>query len=381
VSPELPPPAPALLAEPDVAPTLDPLYDQYLGWKEEFENRYDVEYSLQLSLLPQWGVPGGGATIDFVWTPSIVWKPFADTALGSGTFTFYAQQNQYWNGVDTPRMQGRLGLLTPPSDWGVDATDYAQLTYTHTLPGAWHWLSLTVGQYPFSLYDANQYAGDGQRNFVNYALAQNASQAYGSAGFGGYLEAAVPDRELVLAGGLQDAMNLTGSAITAQGLAAGKNAYFLAARWTPKFLSGGAYSLLWYTEPDLPVDELPAAHGLSFSATQNLTEGWGLFARANTATGLTSPIANSVAWGVVRDNPFGRDPLDQIGLGAARAQTNPSAVSIPVRNAEWLAEAYYGYTVFKGLQLTPDLQLYFKPALAQSSGPAAVFTVRATATF
>jgi hypothetical protein len=180
---------------------------------------------------------------------------------------------------------------------GLDTTDYAQLTYTHTLPGAWQWLSLTIGQYPFSLYDGNQYAGDGQANFVNYALAQNATQTYGSGGLGAYLEAAAPARNLVFAGGFQDATNPSGSTITAHGIGNGKFAYFLAARWTPEFLADGSYGLLWYAEPALPEDELPASHGLSFNAVQNLNAQWGLFVRANAASGVGTTIGNSVAGG------------------------------------------------------------------------------------
>jgi len=381
-SPEIPLPVSDMLAQPDILPGLDPLYDLYLEWKERLQNRYNLEYSVQLSLLPQWGVPKGGPpAIDFIWTPSLVWKPFAETAFGSGTVTFYAQQNQNWSGANIPKMQSRLGLLIPPSDWFDNATDYAQLTYTHTFPGDWRWLSATVGQYPFSLYDGNQYAGDAQVNFVNYALAQNATQTYPSAGVGAYLEAAAAAHDLVFAGGFQDATDLAGSTITAHGFARGTFAYFLAARWTPKILAGGSYGLIWYTQPALPQDELPSSRGLSFSAVQNLNAKWGLFLRANTATGLATPIANSLSWGVVRNDPLHHDPLDQFGLGVARSQTNPGAVGVPARNAEWLAEAYYSYTVFKALRIAPDIQLYFAPALAPASGPAAVFTLRATANF
>jgi Carbohydrate-selective porin, OprB family len=371
-----------MLTVPDVAPSLDPLYDRYLAAKEQLQNQYNLEYYLQLSLLPQWSATGtGGVPLDFVWTPTLIWRPFADTAFGSGTVTFSAQQNQYWSGVNTTRMQSRLGLLTPPSDWFADTIDYAQLTYTQALPNDWRGLSLTVGQYPFSLYDVNPYAGDAQTGFVNYALAQNATQSYGSAGFGAFLEAAAPARDLVLAAGFQDATNLTGSTITAQGLASGKLAYFLAARFSPSFLAGGSYGLLWYAEPTLPEDELPSARGLSFSAAQNITKNWGLFLRVNAATGLSSEIANSVAWGIVRNDPFRRDPLDRLGFGIARNRTNIAAVAAPALHAEWLAEAYYDYTVFKGLQLAPDIQLYFAPALAPSAGPTAILTLRATATF
>jgi hypothetical protein len=381
-SPETPPPASQTLAEPNVSSALDPYYDQYLAAKEWLQNQYDIEYSLQLSVLPQSAAPkGSAALVDFIWSPTIVWKPFSDTMIGSGSFAFSAQQNQFWTKANTASFQTRAGLLTPPSDWSVDTIDYAQLTYTHTLPGDWRWLSATIGQYSFGAYDANQYAGNAQANFINYALAQNATQTYVSGDLGAYLQAAVPERDLVFAGGFQGATNLTGSTITTRGIASGKDAYFLGARWTPNFLAGGSYGLLGYAQPALPDQELTASRGLSFNAVQNIDPKWGLFLRVNTASGRNNPIETSVAWGVVRNDPFVHDPLDQVGLGVACNKTNPAAVAQPARDAEWIAEIYYNYTVFKGLQLAPDIQLYANPALTPTSGPEAVFTLRATATF
>src|SRR5437879_6560276 len=72
------------------------------------------------------------------------------------------------------------------------------------------------------------------------------------------------------------------------------------------------------------------------------------------------------------------DKLDQIGLGIFWDKNNLKAVRQPARNAEWGAELYYNYTIFTGLQLTPDMRLYFDPALKPGAGPAAVFTLRAT---
>ena len=62
-------------------------------------------------------------------------------------------------------------------------------------------------------------------------------------------------------------------------------------------------------------------------------------------------------------------------------KTNLKAVAQPSRNAEWGAEVYYNYALFKALWLTPDIQLYFNPALKPGAGPAAVFTVRTSAFF
>ena len=382
MSPEFPPPPAQILAEPDVSAGLDPIYDQYLAWKEQLQNQYGLEYSLLVSVLPQWGMPKGGAAgIDFIWSPGIVWKPFTDTAAGSSSFTFWMQQNQFWSGHDTNSFQRRAGLLTPPADWGANTTNFAQLTYTYTLPGEWSWLSATLGQYSFNLYDLNQYAGNGQTNFMNYALAQNATQTYVSADLGAYLQAVAPVRDLTFAGGFQGATNLTGSTITTRGLAEGKKAWFLAAQWAPKLLAGGSYGLLWYAQPALPEEELSSSSGVSFNAVQNINPEWGVFLRANAATGTISPIASSIAGGVIRNDPFTHDPLDQIGLGVARNRTNTAALDQPARHAEWVADAYYNYTVFKGLQLSPDIQLYANPALAPGAGPEAVFTLRVTATF
>ncbi|MGH9805704.1 MAG: carbohydrate porin [Terriglobia bacterium] len=379
---EPPPSAEQLLVEPDVGLRLDPLYDRYLAWKEELQNSYGLEYYVQASLLPQWGTPHSGpALFDFIWTPTLIWKPFADTPIGSGSFTFSAQQNQFWTKANTSSQQARAGLLTPPSDWFTDTIDYAQLTYTHTLPGAWRWLSATVGQYSFGTWDANQYAGNAQTNFVNYALAQNGTQNYVSGDLGAYAEATAPARDLLFAGGVQGATNFAGSTITTRSLAQGKLAYFLAARWSPALLAGGSYGLLWDTQPAIPASGLSSSRGLSFNAVQNLNAQWGLFLRANTATGNSTSIAASVAWGAVRNDPFHHDPLDQAGLGIAWSRTNHAAVEAPARNAEWIAEAYYNYTIFKGLQIAPDLQFYFDRALGTAAGPEAILTLRATASF
>jgi hypothetical protein len=50
------------------------------------------------------------------------------------------------------------------------------------------------------------------------------------------------------------------------------------------------------------------------------------------------------------------------GLGVFWDKTNLKAVAQPARNAEWGAELYYNYALFKALWVTPDIQLYFDPA-------------------
>ena len=154
----------------------------------------------------------------------------------------------------------------------------------------------------------------------------------------------------------------------------------MAGEWAPNFLGGGAYDLLGYSQPSVP-QQPSNSQGVSFSAVQNIDSKWGLFLRANGASGTAIPIETSVAWGGIYNNPLERNKLDQVGLGIFWDKTNQKAVGQPARNAEWGTELYYNYALFKGLWLTPDIQLFFDPALHPGAGPAAVFTLRATALF
>src|SRR5271166_4664084 len=332
---------------------------------------------MPVSVFGQWGTPNSGpGVVQLVYSPSITWTPFTNTAIGSGAFTFAFQGNQFWTKANTNSQQASMGLLAAPNDWGSNGYQYAQLTYTHTLPG--NWLAVSVGQYSFGQYDGNQYAGNAQTNFVNFALAQNATQTYANAGTGAYAQI-TPNSVLQFAGGLQNATNVSGEGLTTNGFGDGKIAYFLTAQWSPTYLAGGTYSVLWYDQPAVP-QQPSASQGVSFSAVQNLNATYGLFLRANNASGNAIQIATSVAFGGIVNNPFGRNRLDQAGIGVAWDQTNQAAVG-PARGAEWVSELYYNYTVFKALQLTPDLQVYFNPALAPNTSVAAVFSLRATINF
>jgi carbohydrate-selective porin OprB len=104
-----------------------------------------------------------------------------------------------------------------------------------------------------------------------------------------------------------------------------------------------------------------------------------LFFRANTAWGSSWYIQTSVAGGAVLNNPLGRNPLDQIGLGVAWNQTNLNLYSgVYARPSETMLELYWATTIGARLQVTPDVQLYFQPALTPHAGMAAVFTIRAS---
>ncbi len=357
---------------------MNSLYDQYLAFKNQVQNDYHIEFSVPVSVYGQWGAPKGGpGDALVVYSPSVTWTPFTNSEIGTGAVSFSFQSDQFWTRANTISRQASMGLITQPNDWGVSTYQYAQLTYTHTFPG--NWLEVAVGQYSFAQYDANQYAGDAQTNFVNYALAQNATQTYANAGLGASVQI-TPNSHLQFAGGAQGATDITGQALTLNGVHDGQVAAFLTAQWTPALLAGGTYSILYYHQPAVPL--LPgASQGVSFSAAQNLTAKYGMFLRVNNASGDDIPIETSVAFGGIVNDPFGRQRLDQAGLGLAWDKTNKAVVGSPSRGAEFVAEVYYHYRIFKGWHVTPDVQVYYNPVLAPTTNVAGVFTLRTTFDF
>ena len=108
VPPEIPAAPEQILAEPNVSTGLDPYYDQYLAWKEQLENQYDIEYSAAAFLIAAMGL--------------------TERRLGRRRFRLVAkhyleavrrhrhrlrricvlvQQNQFWTGTNTPAFQTR----------------------------------------------------------------------------------------------------------------------------------------------------------------------------------------------------------------------------------------------------------------------------------
>jgi hypothetical protein len=118
VSPLLPTanPGPSGDLFPATAQTLDQAYDQYTAFKNTMQTTTNVQIAMPVSIFWQAGTPNGGpSTAELVYSPVASWTPFKDTAIGSGTFTFAFQGNQFWTGANTDAQQSGMGLLVPPT--------------------------------------------------------------------------------------------------------------------------------------------------------------------------------------------------------------------------------------------------------------------------
>ncbi|WP_422010558.1 carbohydrate porin [Reyranella sp.] len=354
---------------------------RYAKAKQQIQDTTGIVYSMTSSVLSQWGTPGSDyGAVQAQFSPAVNWEVFDTARFGTGSFQFAYLATQYWSGQTGTSLQNRLNLNSPVNDYADNQLTFAQVSYTHDFPG--NVVSLTVGQYPFSNFDSNAYSNNEQINFIGYSLAQNGSQNYSQGSLGAYVQLSLSD-ELTFAAGFQDANNVAASNyIQFNTVAQGQYSWFLYGAWSPTFgkRGQGSYSLLYYNLPSVQMQP-QASTGLSFSASQPLGEQWGVFLRANTAWNSSQYIQSSIAGGAVYNNPLGRAPLDQIGLGIAWNRVNQSLYADTYVNpSETMVELYWSWSI-RHLLITPDVQLYFQPALTPTQQMAAVFSLRLTVLF
>ena len=355
-------------------------YQDFLRFKHWLA-QYGITAQLAPTIMNQWGTPHGGKpALQGIVSPSINWNAFDSDEIGQGSVQFSYTYNRYGNQQNGASLSTRLRTVTFPNDTPTNDYTFNQLTYTHVFPG--RLLQISVGQYPFSNFDNNQYAANQQTNFVNYALSQNGSQAYVPDSLGAYVQIN-PTQTISVAGGFQDANNITGNRIQFSTAGDGQYAWFGYVQWKPVIqgLGSAQYSLLYYQQPKLTA-QMESSQGWSLNLVQNVNAKWGVFLRANTATGNIAPIASSVAAGFIVNNPMGGLRGDQWGLGLAWNKTNKAFFPLQtVRDGELVAETYFNAVVSKVLQLGPSVQIILNPALHPQNSVAAVFTLRATGLF
>jgi hypothetical protein len=357
--------------------------DNYTRFVKKLDTEYHLKVLLSPTIMTQWGTPDGGpAATQVVVAPIVHWEAFK-SSIGEGTFDFSYTPNRYYPaGQSAASLTDRLNLLNPINDTPVSNRTFNQLTYSHEFPGDIPLIS--VGQFTLSNFDSNSYAGNQQTGFINYALAQNASQTYPVASLGAFAQVALIPNTLEAVVGYQDANNVSGNNIQTATAAAGAYTTFAYVQWTPKFpgLGVAQYSLLYYHQPSVLLQPA-ASDGWSFNATQDLNDKWALFIRANATTGPLSPIKNSVGAGFVYKDVLGRGhDNDQIGVAISRNAANMDFfVGSSVRASEWVVEAYWNMLIWRHFIVGPDVQVYINPALNPGQATAQVYTLRLTGLF
>lgn len=334
----------------------------------------NLDIGANISLLAQRVTPGGKQTsFQTVYNPYLSWQVLPQSDYGTGEIILSYTLARYW-GVQAAVFQPRAGLVVPVNDFEDNQDNFTQFSYTHTLPGAWDFLSATVGQYPVDIFDGSQYVDDQQTGLIHYALSQNASAIYPDSSLGAYLQA--KNEQFSVAAGYQDGQNLSGAQIRLNDAFDGKYTTFGSVIWTPQLPLGAAqFGVLYYYQPS--VSKRPGSgHGWSFNGQQNIGEEWAIFSRVNGSTGGLTGVKNSYVLGSARLDPLHRNPNDAIVVGLVYNRlTNGEDVA---RSSETVLEAQWVWGIGKLVTVTPDVQFIPQAGMRSGTRPVTVFGVRTT---
>ena len=361
--------------------TFSKLGDKYSQFKDYLQKKYGIGYSLTTSFTGQYGSPGGHNTaLQSIISPAITWTMF-DNHYGTAILNAAYNTVQY-TGANSSTIDENIGVVTPINDYDQRTNEFPELYLSYQFPGRFHWLTLGLGQYPFSNFDGTTYDSNQQENFINWTFSQNASSTYPTAGLGSYVQVDLTP-EWSVAAGFQDATNVDGNSISTSNLGEKHYATFGYLSYNPNIKNWGLgqYSVMLYNQPWVEAQP-QTTNGWSLNASQNIGEKWAVFGRANGVSGEQAEIDQSYLLGVAMNDPFDRNPLDQIGFAAALNHVNEDAVGSPVESDyEKVLEGYVTFGVSKWMTITPDIQVYFDPALNQDSDNAFAFSLRATLFF
>ncbi len=357
------------------------LGQDYTDFKNFLNKNYGIDYSLDISYMGQRGAPNGkkNAMQTYI-SPSITWNMF-DNEYGQMSLNAAYSIVRY-GGISAATLGSNIGAQTEINDSNTPDDTFNELYFTYQLGGDWNWLSFGLGQFPLYNFDGSNYDSNQQINFINYALSQNASSSYSTAGVGMYAQIA-PNDDWSFSFGAQDATDIDGTSVQLDNFDDEHYTTFASLSYTPeiKGLGDGQYSILLYNQP--AVEQQPeTTNGWSLNMSQNIGEKFAVFGRINGVSGHTEPINQSYVLGAVYNDPLDRNPLDQIGIAFAYNKIDEEAVgSSLAHNSEKIIEGYWAWGVSKWMTITPDIQFYIDPALNEKSDYATVFSLRTTLFF
>jgi hypothetical protein len=132
------------------------LYQDYAKFKARTSQEIGLSWSLDLSALPQWGLPDGASpSLQMLVTPSMDWTVVKGKRFGEGSVQISYLASRYASAPTAQQVSTNLGLITPINDYPLNQDIFFQLSYTQAFPG--DKILLTVGQYPIFNFDGNQY--------------------------------------------------------------------------------------------------------------------------------------------------------------------------------------------------------------------------------
>lgn len=353
----------------------------YTEFKNYLSKKFGFNYAVDISYMPQRGTPSGHKTaFQTMIYPSFSWQMF-NNEYGNGTLNFAYNIVRY-GGKTAAEIESNIGVVMPINDYDSKSNSFNELYYFYQFPEKYNWLSLAFGQFPLYNFDGTNYDSNQQVNFINYALSQNATSTYPTSGLGAYAQIS-PNTELTVAFGAQNAENITATSLKPDRLNKKHFTGFFYTAYSPiiKNIGQSEFSVLLYNQPAVKAQP-QTTNGWSLNVSQNMGEKLSLFGRINGVSGNVADAKMSWVAGGVYNNPFDRNPLDQIGLAFTYNKINAKAVgSALTHKNEKIIESYWAIGLSKWATLTPDIQFYINPAQNKKSDYGAAFSLRASVFF
>lgn len=353
----------------------------YQKLKNKIARETGFSFGVDISEIVQRVSPNGKKTSwQTQYYPYFSWQVLNSEKWGKGSIDFSYTATRYW-GDNANNLSNQIGVVSSVNDYPSYENNFDQLSYTHTFSGVLSPLSITLGQFPIYNFDGSDYDANQQVNFINFALSQNASDAYPTASLGGYLTY-TPNDTWSFSVGFQDAHNIEGNVIETKRFGKKKYTSFVSGSYTPVVsdLGQGAYSLLLYYQPSVPLQPYNSK-GWSFNFQQDIGKKWAVFGRANGVSNSPEEIEQSYVLGMVYNNPLNRNELDQIGFAYALNKINQDIVGLPSRKFENVVEAYWSWGIGNMMTITPDFQFFVNPALDTKRHTGFATSLRATVMF
>jgi hypothetical protein len=356
---------------------LQKVSDEYSDLKTRMEDEHGLTWSFSLSYRQRWVHPDNiGTSSQTLFWPSLNWDIFDSEAFGAGSFQFlYYGERRSGSKVTVSRGSRTLSGELPDYQ-----NKFSQITYTHTLPG--EMFAVAVGQYSFFNFDSSEFMADQQLNFVNNIFSANGSATYPTTGTGGYVQFNAT-KTLQFLAGVQSVNIEDPTTRPTDGFLSSPYAWLGYVQWTPAFkgLGDAQYSLTLYQSP--AVTDHSASRGWSINAVQHLNDQWAIFGRLNASTDDSGGHKRSFGIGVALNNPLGRAAGDQIGIafGSLEQQLPLPLPLLNLKHTQNTLEAYWNWSLFGGLLLTPDVQYIRNPAFAADRDSAWISSLRATLVF
>ena len=334
---------------------LDQAFARYSEAKARLSENVGFTYLIEDRLIMQWA---NGASIYDNELNLIARQELMSQGAGGLTFNLWGQFANSLDGTTGGAFQNHLGILSPLNGGNSGPATSNQIlqmaAFEYVHPGE-HW-RVQAGKLSLrTLVNLNRYANGDSEMFFSPMLGNNPVVPYTALlGLGVYGQYRT---DLWSIAGLVRAPD-TELGLTTDAWQNGHRGYVIEAALTPTIrgLGPGEYRLTWSL--DEANATLPRMETWSISADQDIGPRIGAFVRYATADVTFRDFQQRAALGFQVKEPFGF-PEDRLGVGAWWGEpTNPTL------NDERGIEVFYRAQVSPFLQITPDVQIVFDPALS-----------------